>query len=109
MLLYPAQYQNLLPADHKNFLTYPVNSVRQPIEYLTENGTAELYSSPTNTFATQLTYSGILPYLPSAAAPTDPGAAEALYVDAKQWSNSYIAHPENTIGPTEHTYLPGLD
>ena len=71
-ILYPAQYDNLLPADQQNFLTYPINGVAEPLQYLTTGGTAKLYSSPTNTFATQLTYSGILPYLPSVAAQTDP-------------------------------------
>ncbi len=108
-LLYPAQYNNLLPSDQQHFLTYVLDGVPQPIEYLTVEGTAKLYSSPTNTFATELTYSGILPYLPSTAAQTDPGAAEALYVDAEQWFTSYIAAPDNTIGPTENTYLTGLD
>ena len=90
-LLYPAQYQNLYPGDQQNFLTFPLNGVNQPISYLTVDGTAKLYSSPTNTFATELTYSGILPYLPSTAAQTDAGAAQALYVDAEQWFASYIA------------------
>jgi hypothetical protein len=107
-VLYPQQINTLLPSDRKNFLTYSLNGVAQPLEYLTLSGTALLYASPTNTFATQVTYSGILPYLPSVAAQTDPGAAEALYADAAQWFNTYLQAPDAVIGPTENTYLVGL-
>lgn len=99
-VLYPHQTDNLLPTDQANYLNYN----GQPITYFTKNGTARLYMSPTNTFATQIPYSGILPYLPSAAAQSDAAVAATLYNDAAQWFDGYVNNPLGTFGATDNTY-----
>ncbi len=104
-ILYPAQLKTLLPSDAQNLLLVTLSTgVKLPLAYTTPLGTAFVYASPTNSFATQLRYEGVLPSLPGVVAQTDAGAAEALFQDLSGWVQRYLPDPNGLFGPTDNTY-----
>src|SRR5262249_54209213 len=110
-VLYPHQYNNLVPANQNSFLKFTPTSGRdagQSVEltFSTLLGKARVYSG--NTFSTQLQFQGLLDHLPSVAVRTDATAASALYDAAEAFMQRYLVDPHYAIGITDNTYDTGL-
>jgi hypothetical protein len=110
-VLYPHQTENLLPSDEGKFLKFtptsgPDQGKSVELSYTTLMGKAKVYAG--NTFATKLTYHGLLDTLPSVVTQTDAVQAQQLFIQSAAYMTRYLPDPNFAIGPNENTYNVGL-